>query len=602
MDVSAVLAEETKEGPPTQQTQASQTSSSSASITSEKADLENNNNGTSASTEFTISTQFILAFVALAVLTLMVALDGTSISVALPIIAKKLHGTAIEAFWAGTSFLLASTVFQPNFASFSHIFGRMPVIMVSIALFFIGVMMAALSNDFGLLLAGRAVQGIGGGGVMAMTEIVVTDLVPLRYRGQWAGIIAGMWSIGSVSGPIIGGAFAQVQWRWIFWLNLPFIGIGSVMIPLFLRLNVVPQSIAAKLRRVDWVGTVIFVGSMTSFLIPLTWGGVMYSWSSWRTLVPLLVGAAGLMGFCFYERYLAPEPLLRLSVFGNHTANIAYVTTTLHGMVLWCILYYQPLYFEAVKGYTPVVSGVALFPETFTVAPMAVVTGLLITKFAAYRWAIWGGWGIATLGLGLLTILDVGTTIPQWIFINLVSGIGLGILFPGLQFQVQAASSNKDMAFAVSIFVFFRSFGQALGVAIGGVIFQNQMLSNLQKYPAYASQASELAKDAAALVEIIKNTPAGQGKLDLRTAYTDSLRTVYIVLTALAGFSLVASLFIKAYDLNVGLETEQGLIVSVKKVSSGAKAQGDEEMAVPVDHRGGEQEVKAEGEDVRTST
>ncbi|KIX01272.1 uncharacterized protein Z518_08997 [Rhinocladiella mackenziei CBS 650.93] len=542
-----------------QEPQQSQTTSSSSSISSHKG-----NNEASEPPEFTISTRFVMAFVALAVLTLMVALDGTSISVALPIIARKLHGTAIEAFWAGTSFLLASTVFQPNFASFSHIFGRMPVIMVSIAFFFVGVMMAALSNNFGVLLAGRSIQGIGGGGIIVMTEIVITDLVPLRWRGQWAGIIAGMWSIGSVSGPIIGGAFAQVQWRWIFWINLPFIGVGVIMVPLFLRLNIIPQSIAAKLRRVDWIGTVLFVGSMTSFLIPLTWGGVMYSWSSWRTLVPLLIGAAGLVGFCFFERYIAPEPLLRLSIFSNRTANIAYVTTTLHGMILWCLLYYQPLYFEAVKGYSPVVSGVALFPATFTVAPMAVVTGLLITKFAAYRWAIWSGWAITTLGLGLLVLLDVDTKIPQWIFLDLVSGIGLGILFPSLQFQLQAASSNADMAFAVAMFVFFRSFGQSLGVAVGGVIFQNEMASNLEAYSAYAAQASELAKDAAALVEIIKHTPSGQGKLELRTAYTDSLRTVYIVMIALAGLCFAASLFIKGYDLNVGLETEQGLIQSKK--------------------------------------
>ena len=398
-----------------------------------------------------------------------------------------------------------------------------------------------------------------------MTEIVVTDLVPLRYRGQWAGVIAAMWSIGSVSGPIIGGAFAQVQWRWIFWINLPFIGVGAVMVPLFLRLNVIPQSIAKKLRRVDWVGSVLFVASMTSFLIPLTWGGVMYSWSSWRTLVPLLLGAAGLIGFCFYEAYVAPEPLLRLSVFGNRTVNIGYMTTTLHGMILWCLLYYQPLYFEAVKGYSPVVAGVSLFPATFTVAPMAVVTGFLITKLSAYRWAIWTGWAFTTLGCGLLVLLKVDTKIRQWIFIDLISGIGLGILFPGLQFQVQAASNNKDMAFAVAMFVFFRSFGQALGVAIGGVIFQNQMVQKLRGYPAYAEQANELAKDAAALVEIIKETADGARKMELMTAYTDSLRTVYIVMCALAGVCLVASLCIKGYDLNVGLETEQGLIASGKK-------------------------------------
>ncbi|KIV91704.1 hypothetical protein PV10_06217 [Exophiala mesophila] len=536
---------------------------------------------TSPTVEFKPSMQFIMAFAALAVLTLMVALDGTSISVALPIIARKLQGSAIEAFWAGTSFLLASTVFQPNIASFSHIFGRMPVVMVSLVFFFIGVMMAALANNFTILLTGRSLQGIGGGGIMVMTEIVITDLVPLRYRGQWAGIIAGMWALGSVSGPIIGGAFAGVQWRWIFWINLPFIGIGGIMIPLFLRLNVIPQSIAAKLRRVDWLGTVIFVGSMTSFLIPLTWGGIMYPWSSWRTLVPLLIGVVGLVVFCFYEKHLAVEPLLRLSVFANRTTNLAYFATAMHGLILWCLLYYQPLYFEAVKGYRPVIAGVALFPSTFTVAPMSVVTGILITKTGRYRWAIWLGWALTTLGLGLLVILDVDTKIQQWIFICLVGGIGMGILFPALQFQLQAASTNKDMAFAVALFVFFRCFGQALGVAIGGVIFQNEMASNLRAYPIWADQANELARDAAALVEVIQHTSMADGKFELQQAYTDSLRTVYIVLTAVAGVSTISSLFIKRYSLNVALETEQGLLVKNPK-TNGGEAEKAEAQSVKI--------------------
>lgn len=182
--------------------------------------------------EFKPSKKLYVAFATLAVITLMVALDGTSLSVALPvrlpsmmnqmwsmilisfkIIAQRLKGTAIEAFWAGTSFLLCSTIFQPSFASFSHIFGRRPVIMVGLVLFLIGAIIAGVSQGFGALLVGRSLQGIGGGGLIALTEIVVTDLVPLRLRGQWFGVISAMWSVGSVSGPIIGGAFAQnVTW------------------------------------------------------------------------------------------------------------------------------------------------------------------------------------------------------------------------------------------------------------------------------------------------------------------------------------------------------------------------------------------------------
>lgn len=325
----AEIEEKAPQGAETPPQQSSDPVSSSSSSLSNKQD---------AAPGFKPTTRLVLAFAALAVLTLMVALDGTSISIALPKIAEKLHGSALEAFWAGTSFLLASTVFQPTFASLSHIFGRMPIILIAVTLFLAGVLMAALSNDFTLMLVGRTWQGVGGGAIIALTEIIVTDLVPMRYRGQWMGILAGMWAIGSVSGPVIGGAFAQADaWRWIFWINLPFIGIGYVMVVLFLRLNVVPESIKAKLRRVDWIGSFVFVASTTSFLIPLTWGGIMYPWSHWRTLVPLILGAAGLIVFVLYERYVAVEPMIRLSVFRNRTAVLGYFGTLLHGIVVWTI-------------------------------------------------------------------------------------------------------------------------------------------------------------------------------------------------------------------------------------------------------------------------
>lgn len=512
--------------------------------------------------EFKPTIRLVLAFGTLAVITLMVALDGTSLSVALPIMARALKGTAIEAFWAGTSFLLCSTIFQPSFAELSHIFGRKPLVMVALVFFLIGAVVAATANGFGSLLVGRSLQGVGGGGLIALTEILVTDMVPLRQRGQWFGIISAMWSIGSVTGPIVGGAFAQAaSWRWIFWINLPFIGLALVLVPLTLILAFKVSSLADKLRRVDWIGSVLFIGSTTSFLIPITWGGVSYAWDSWRVLAPLIIGIVGLAVFVVFEEYVAKEPLIRLDVFKNRTAAASYFETTLHGMILWCILYYMPLYYEAVKGETPIIAGISLFPATFTVAPAAMVTGIVISKTGRYRWAIWSGWVLTTMGTGILYLLDVNTTTVQWVFLNLVSGLGMGVLFPSMAFSIQAATINKDLAFAVALFSFFRAFGQAIGVAVGGVIFQNQLKKKLLTYPLLAPMAGAYASDASGLVQIIKTMQHGPARTQLIQSYAESLKLVWIVMCALAGLALLSSFLIKGFELDRALDTEQGFQV-----------------------------------------
>ena len=301
----------------------------------------------------------------------------------------------------------------------------------------------------------------------------------------------------------------------------------------------------------------LFIGSTTSFLIPITWGGVSYAWSSWRTLVPLVIGAVGLAAFVIFEEWFAKEPLIRLNVFKTRTAAASYFQTTIHGIILWGVLYYLPLYYEAVKGETPIVSGISLFPETFTVAPVAVVTGIAITKIGRYRWAIWSGWVLTTLGIGLLYLLDVQTTIVQWIFLNLVSGIGMGLLFPSMAFAVQAAVKNEDLAFAVALFSFFRAFGQAIGVAIGGTIFQNQMKIKLLAYPLLAPRAAEYSADASSLVQIIKAMEQGLEKTQLVQAYADSLKVVWAVMCAFAGVALLSSFLVEGLDVNRSLVTEQ---------------------------------------------
>ncbi|CAF9940140.1 MAG: hypothetical protein ALECFALPRED_008438 [Alectoria fallacina] len=418
--------------------------------------------------------------------------------------------------------------------------------MVALVLFLIGAIVAATADGFGSLLVGRSLQGVGGGGLIALTEILVTELVPLRQRGQWFGIISAMWIVGSVIGPIVGGAFAQaVSWRWIFWINLPFVGLALVLVPLTLVLAFKVSSLADKLRRVDWIGSVLFIGSTTSFLIPITWGGCVIR-------VGLMAGSGPT------DQYVAQEPLIRLDVFKNRTAAASYFETTLHGMILWCILYYMPLYYEAVKGETPVIAGISLFPATFTVAPAAMVTGIVISRTGRYRWAIWSGWVLTTLGTGILYLLDVNTTTVQWVFLNLVSGLGMGVLFPSMAFSIQAATTNKDLAFAVALFSFFHAFGQAIGVAVGGVIFQNQLKKKLLTYPLLASMAGAHSSDASSLVQIIKTMQHGPARTQLIQSYADSLKLVWIVMYALAAVALLSSFLIKGFELDRALETEQG--------------------------------------------
>lgn len=162
--------------------------------------------------------------------------------------------------------------------------------------FTIGTILAGVAKNFTLMLVGRSLQGVGGGGLIVLSEILVTDLVPLRLRGKWFGFLSAMWAVGSVSGPIVGGAFAQNgDWRWIFWINLPFIGISAALGLVFLVLQIPTGSLASKLRRFDWIGSFLFSASITSVLIPLTWGGVSFPWDSWHTLVSPIMFFCGIL-------------------------------------------------------------------------------------------------------------------------------------------------------------------------------------------------------------------------------------------------------------------------------------------------------------------
>ena len=468
----------------------------------------------------------------------------------------------MEALWSGTSFLLTSTVFMLNWAAFSRIFGRQPILLLALAFFAVGAVLCARAQSFTLMLVGRSIQGVGAGGLIALTNILITDMVRLRDRGKWFALVSVVWAIGSVTGPIVGGAFAEdASWRWIFYINLPIVAVGFVGIIAFLKLHFKATSLRTKLAQIDYIGSFIFVASLTAFLIPLTWGGVMYSWSNWHTLVPLVVGIVGLASFGFYEAKVASITILPLSLFRNRSTSISYFGTFIHGMILWSMLYYLPLYFQGVKGYSAVMAGVAAMPQTCTVVPSAIVVGLVAAKTGKYRWALWTGWALTTLGCGLLYLLDSTISTVPWVFLVLVSGIGIGLLFPSMSLAIQASAPQKDVAVAATLFTFFRAFGQTSGVAIGGVIFQNRMRAELESFPDLAQFAAQYSVDAVALVETLKKLPPHASQtLQLKEAFANSFKTIWAVMCGLAGIAMIANFFVKGYDLNQEHKTDQGFV------------------------------------------
>ncbi|KAK1529053.1 major facilitator superfamily transporter [Colletotrichum costaricense] len=525
---------------------------------------------------FKPSREFLLAFSALCAIALAVAFDATTLSVALPTMSVALGGTALEAFWSGTSFLLASTVLQPTVAGLSNIFGRKALVYVSALLFAVGSIVGALANDFHVVIAGRTIQGVGGGGILALTEVIITDLVPLAVRGQWFSLLSAVWSVGTVTGPLIGAGFAQnISWRWIFWINLPIIAIGAVMIFFFLKQAKVPGHIGTKLKKFDWLGSFLFTAGSTSFLFGISTGGVMYEWASFRCLLPMILGVFILVAFGFWELKFAPVPMIDKGIFNNWTMVANYIMTVFHGMILWSILYFLVLYYQAVKDYSVVVSAVAALPESLTVAPSAMAVGLIAGVTGRYRWSLWAGWVMITFGAGLMCLMRPDTSVPAWIWLNIPIGLGTGMLFPAMALSIQAACEPALNGQAAAFYSFLRTFGQSVGVAVSGVIFQNAFRNRLLDIPSLADVAEEYSRDATIVVEVIKRMPKGDAmRADLVEAYCDALRAIWISLIAFGGFCMLISVTVKKYSLEQEHVTDQRLVTSDDTSKEDEESQG----------------------------
>ncbi|KAK5117768.1 hypothetical protein LTR85_008743 [Meristemomyces frigidus] len=502
---------------------------------------------TASLTEWKPSRQIWLIMSGQVCVVFVISLDSTILTASLPTVAKALDANAVKAFWIVASYLLANAVVQPLMAAFADIFGRRSTFFASLLIFTTGTIVCCTAHNVAQMLAGRTIQGIGGGGILSVNLIILSDLIPLRQRSKYVGLIQLINSLAINLGPVVGGALIKSSWRWVFYINFPFCGIGLAIIPFLLRYARQETTMYDKIGQIDWLGSLMFIAGSTAFLIGVSWGGSEFAWSSAATLVPLIMGIATVIATGVYERFGARTPFLRLSLFRNRSAIAVYVCTVLQSLTLFAQTYFLNLYLLTVKLYSPVLSGAVFLAFAFTVVPVSAIIGALITRFGCYKWAIFCGWLINTFGLGALMILDRETFVPGMIFTFLVAGTGQGILFMAHQVATQASCRTRDVAYATAMFSFMRSLGFCLGIALGGTIFQNFLRHRLS----HLGLPLEIAADAEAYASIIRAMTASAQKDTIVEAYAWAFRYLFATMSGISGLGFLLSFIIGEHTLDV---------------------------------------------------
>ncbi|KAL8767360.1 MAG: hypothetical protein Q9209_006123 [Squamulea sp. 1 TL-2023] len=410
--------------------------------------------------------------------------------------------------------------------------------------------MVGCAQDAGALIAGRTTQGVGGGGREALCEIILTDITTLKERPLYIGLLGLMWAGGSILAPIIGGLFAQyTSWRWIAWINLPLMGVALVLLPLFLNLKVDRSSAVSKLKRVDWLGIFLLMVGLTCFVLALAWGGQMFPLSSWQTIFPLIIGLLVLLLFAVHERY-PEEPVISPRLFLRATSSIAFLGSFIHGIIIWCLVYYLVLYFQGAIQHAPLRSTIDAFPLAFTLTPSAILCALLIDRLRRYLWSVWLGWLLCTVGVGIMALLNHHSNKAVYSGLQVAPGIGTGFLLSALAVPLQASMTVKDTGVAMGTLVFSRALGSVVSVALGSAIFTNEFQVRLDMIDTSLAVPLPDASDAVYFLTTIKDMDlSAEARGSILELYTSPVRVIWITVSCLAAVGLVSSLFMKELTL-----------------------------------------------------
>ncbi|MEO3744328.1 MDR family MFS transporter [Plantactinospora sp. B5E13] len=405
-------------------------------------------------------------------------LDNMIVSTALPRIVTEFGG--LDHFtWVVTAYVLGSTVSTPIWGKLGDLYGRKTVFLSSIVLFLIGSALCGMAGAKMLggpadgmieLIAFRAVQGLGAGGLMVGVMAIIGDLVPPRERGRYQGMIAGIMAIAMVAGPLVGGFITDhLSWRWAFYVNLPLGGVALLLLATRMHLPKYRTE-----HRIDWLGAALLSVGITAIVLVTTWGGNEYAWASAQILGLVALAVVTLVAFAIVERRVA-EPILPLWLFANRNFAVISIIGFLLGFAMFGAMNFLPLYQQTVQGASATNSGLLLLPLMFGMLVVSIVVGRTITKTGRYRaFPIIGGI-VMTVGMALLTMLDVQTSKLESSLYMVVLGVGMGFLMQTSMLIAQNSVEQKDLGAASGAATFFRSIGGSFGISLFGAIFANRL-------------------------------------------------------------------------------------------------------------------------------